>query len=253
MTRLALVGLLAAMLSWPVLSQTNESPVNRLILSAELSQLSRGNADWTEHALRYVRRAAPRQVTEIAVSRTSRFGLNDTQLELGHTAPLSDRLTATLQASYSPAHRVLPRYSVGGNLQYEFAPAWLAHGGFRRTRYDTTDAERWALMLERYVGDFSASVAWLPVKALGVRSHGVELRGNWYHADGGSLGLIVSRGDEATAFGAGVIALADVRSLALVGRHPLGRGLAISFALNRARQGGSYNRTGVNVGVQRDF
>ena len=92
-------------------------------------------------------------------------GLDDTQIDLAHTRPLGERVVATLQASASPTERVLPSRSLGANLQYEFAPAWLLHGGLRHTRYPSTEVNRLNLMLERYVGNFSASLAWATPEA----------------------------------------------------------------------------------------
>jgi YaiO family outer membrane protein len=245
------VLLCAAAASQPALAQTEGG--QRLILGTELSDLSRGNRNWSEVSLRYVRLGAPRQSTELAVTGTSRFGLKDSQIDVAHSEPLSPALAASLQASYSPTARVLPSYSVGASLQYEFAPAWLVHGGLRHTHYDNTDVNRMTFMLERYVGNFSASVAWSPVRALGTHSDLVEVRGSWYHSEGGSIGLIVGRGDEATQLGGGIVALADVRSLALIGRHRLGPDYGLIYALSRTRQGSLYRRTGVSIGVQRDF
>lgn len=243
--------LCAAVATLPALAQTGGG--QRLVLSTELSDLNRGHRDWNEVSLRYVRLGAPRQSSELAVTGTSRFGLKDSQIDVAHTTPLSPSLVASAQASYSPTARVLPGHSVGAGLQHEFAPAWLVHGGFRHTHYDSTDVNRLNVMLERYLGNFSASLAWSPVRALGTRSDLVELRGTWYHSEGGSIGLIASRGDEATQLGGGVVALADVRSLALVGRHRLGPGYGLNYALSRTRQGSFYTRTGVSLGVQRDF
>lgn len=243
--------LCAAAATLPALAQTEGG--QRLILSTELSDLDRGNRNWSEVSLRYVRLGVPRRSTEFAVAGTSRFGLKDSQIDVAHTAPLSPSLVATVQASYSPTARVLPGYSLGASLQYEFATAWLVHGGFRHTHYDSTDVNRLSFMLERYFGNFSTSVAWSPVRALGERSDLYELRGTWYHSEGGSIGFIASRGDEATQLGAGVIALSDVRSFALVGRHRLGPDYGLNVALSRTRQGSFYTRTGLSVGVQRDF
>jgi hypothetical protein len=49
------------------------------------------------------------------------------------------------------------------------------------------------------------------------------------------------------------VALADVRSLALVGRHRIDRGWSLTYSLSRTRQGSFYRRTGFSAGVQRDF
>lgn len=241
----------AAVCTPPVLAQTEGG--QRLILSTEVQSLDRGHADWTEATLRYVRLGTPRESTELGVMRSARFGLKDVQLDASHTAALSPRLGATVQASYSPTARVLPGYSVGGSLHYGFAPAWQLSGGARHTHYDSTDVQRLNFMLERYIGNFSASVAWSPLRALGTSSDLLELRGTWYPNETASLGVIVSRGDEATDLGAGVVALAEVRSFALVGRMQLGRGYGLTGALSHTRQGSFYTRTGASVGVQRDF
>lgn len=225
----------------------------RLLLGAERSTLNQSNRDWSEVSLRYVRLGAPRQSTELAVTGISRFGLKDSQIDVAHTAPLSPSLVASVQAGYSPTARVLPEYSVGANLQYEFAPAWLLHGGLRLTHYDSTDVNRLSFVLERYIGNFSASVAWSPLRALGTRSDLYELRGTWYHSEGGSIGFIATQGDEATQLGGGAVVLAGVSAVALAGRYRLGPKYGLNYALSRTRQGSFYTRTGVSLGVQRDF
>lgn len=248
-----LLSLALTALSLSAAAQTAFTPSHRLILSTELSQLDRGFADWREHSLRYVRLSAPRTSTEVGLTGTRRFGLDDTQIDLAHTRPLGERLVGTVQASASPTERVLPSRSVGANLQYEFAPAWLLHGGLRHTRYPSTEVNRLNLMLERYVGNFSASLAWAPSRALGESTSVVEARGTWFWSERASLGLIASRGDEATELGPGRVVLADVRSVALVGRQPLGAHYAITYSISHTRQGEFYTRKGVGIGVQRDF
>jgi YaiO family outer membrane protein len=108
-------------------------------------------------------------------------------------------------------------------------------------------------MLERYAGDYSASLAWRPVRTLGTSANGFELRANRYYGDDSHVGLIASSGREATPLGEGQIVLAQVRSLALVGRHRVGPGWSLTYALNRTRQGGFYSRTGLAAGAQHDF
>ena len=249
----ASIGALA-LLPLAALAQTPPEPATRVHFGVEHSHLDRGLADWDEASLRVSRQLAPRSLVEGALTETRRFGLKDTQLGAAFTTPLSDRLAASAELNYSPTHRVLAHYSAGGALQYEFAPAWLAHAGLRHTRYDNAGVERGMLMLEHYFGDFSASAAWFPARALGTHVSNAELRGSWYYREGSAITLIASRGDEATQVGPGAIALADVRSLAWTGRHRIiAPALALTWSLFRVHQGSFYTRTGASAGVQYAF
>lgn len=242
-----------ALLPAAALAQNLTAPATRLHFGVEHSHLDRGLADWNEASLRVSRQWGPRTLAEGALTETRRFGLKDTQLGASFTAPLTDRLAASAELNYSPTHRVLAHYSAGAALQYEFAPAWLAHAGLRHTRYDDARVERGMLMLERYFGNFSASAAWFPARALGTHASNAELRGSWYYREDSAITLIASRGDEATQVGPGTIALADVRSLAWTGRHRIAPGLALTWSLFRVHQGSFYTRTGASAGVQYAF
>ncbi len=253
MKRLAICLLVLAGGSVPAHAQGTALPRTEVGLSTERSDLDRGNEDWTEHSLRLQRSHGARDVSALVLTRTSRFGLDDTQVELSHERALSPAWVAGLALTVSPTHRVLPRTGLAGRLQYEFAPAWLLHLGARHTRYSDSEVDRLDLGLERYVGDFSHALRWSPVRALGRNVQVVEWRSQWYPAEGRSLGLIVAAGDEATELGAGNIALARVRSLALVARWRLDSDWTLTGSLSRTRQGDFYVRTGVGAGVQRRF
>jgi YaiO family outer membrane protein len=243
-----------ALASLPLLASAQDAaPVNRLQLSAEHNRLDHGLSDWNELTLRYSRQWDRREQAEAAVTSARRFGQNDTQIEAGYSRPFGPLLTASAQLSVSPEHHFLPRNAVDAGLQYEFLPAWLLHTRLRHSSYDTTSVDQATLMLERYAGDYSASLAWRPVSALGTHANGFELRANRYYGDDSYLGLSVASGQEATQLGAGAIALADVRSLALVGRHRLDPRWSLTYALSRTRQGDFYRRTGFSAGVQRNF
>lgn len=243
------------LLAFPVLAcaQATE-PVTRAAVTAEHSSLDRGYADWSSVGVRIGRHWSQRQLAELELTQTRRFGLDDTELAVGGAAPLGDALTGSLRVTHSPTHRVLPQSSFGGALQYEFRPAWLLHGGLRHTRYATTDVNQASVMLEHYFGNFSALGAVHTVRAFGQTRHVGELRAAWYYADRSSVGVIASSGEEAAQVAAGAVALARVRSLALVGRHALGQGpWAVRYGLHHVRQGGFYTRSGATLGVERDF
>ena len=254
MTRAARLLLAVALSPLPVLAQ--EPPpavVDRLQLVAEHNRLDQGLRNWDEVTVRYSRQWERRELAEVALTQARRFGATDRQLEALYVRPLGPRLTASAQLSFSPEHNFLARHSVEAGAQYEFMPAWLLHGRLRHARYDSASVDQATLMLERYAGNYSASLAWKPVRALGTRANGFELRASRYYGDDSHVGLIASTGREATPVGAGAIALAEVRSVALVGRHRLDPGWSVTYALSRTRQGSFYRRTGFSAGVQHNF
>ncbi|WBY02219.1 YaiO family outer membrane beta-barrel protein [Ramlibacter tataouinensis] len=231
------------------------APQDRVLFLADHGRLDRGQPDWNEAGVVLSRHWSTRQVAELGLVHTRRFGLEDTRLDLGWSTPVNPQLTASVQASISPSHRVLPRHALGGQLQYEFAPGWLAQAGARHVRYEANDAEVnvLRLALEKYFGPFSVLAAWSPARALGQGTRTVELRGHYYYGQDSSLGLILARGDEATALGPGQVALADVRSVALLGRQELGPNRWLLWGVNRTRQGSFYTRTGATLGLQLAF
>jgi YaiO family outer membrane protein len=253
---MAVKRLVVALAAAPLALQAQiaaEAPVSRLLLAVEHDRLSNGYAAWTETALSASRQWQRAEVAEATLTQARRFGLTDTQAEVAYTRPLGPLLTASAQLSLSPTHHVLPRNSVGASLQYAFSPAWLLHTRLRHTRYSSSEVDQATLMLERYVGNYSASLAWRPVRALGVHASGLELRANRYYGQDSSIGLIAGAGREPTQLGADAITLAQVRSLALVGRHRVAPGWSVVYALHRTRQGDFYTRTGASAGAQHDF
>jgi YaiO family outer membrane protein len=249
----ALAGIGLALLA-PLAPAADDAALlpDQLSLLHEHSRLSDGLPDWQETTLRYARQLGPRRVAEATFGHVSRFDLHDTQLQAAYATPLGPKLSGTLEASASATHRVLPRYSAGAVLGYEFQPAWIAHGGFKTTRYANALVQQSRLMLERYFGDFSASGAWMPTRALGEKPQLFELRAHYYYADGSAVGLIGHLGEEATEVPGGVV-LTDVNALALTGRHRLSPRWTLNYALFRAQQGDLYYRAGAALGVQHAF
>ncbi|MDQ3061100.1 MAG: YaiO family outer membrane beta-barrel protein [Pseudomonadota bacterium] len=245
-------GLSSLALSASSLAQSTP-PQTQIEISAESSHLSNASPDWRAKSVRLARKLGPRDVKELTLTHTSRFGLDDQQISGAYAVPVSDRLTATLGASISPSHRVLARHGLEGALQYEFAPGWLAHAGLGHRRYDTASVRQASVMLERYFSSFSLSAAWRPVRALGANASSAELRGTYYYAEASSIGLVVSSGQEATSVNAGTVVLADVRAAALLGRHQLNRQWSLSYALSRTLQGQFYNQSSVRLGAQYIF
>lgn len=220
-----------------------------------IEHLSNGSPDWRASSVT-VRRALDRSThgasLALGLNRTERFGLDDTQVAATFVTPLSERLVATFDANGSATHRILPESSFGTTLQYEFADAWLVHGGVRTTRYDNVRINQTALMFERYTGPFSWAAGWRQARAFGTYARGGELRGTYFYGDRHSVGLIVAAGREATNIG-GLVTLTSGRSVVLLGRHWLRQDLALTYSASHAREGDYYNRNGVNLGLQLVF
>lgn len=251
LTRCAL--LLAAMwVAAPAGAQSTPVP-----WSAELSsgrqQLSNGSPDWRETAVRLTHRWGTRQASELGWVQTERFGLDDDQLTGLLVRPLGERLTVSADASLSPTHRVLPLHHLGASLQYEFAPAWLLHGGLRNTLYNSATVTQASVMLEHYFGPFSALAAWRPVQTQGSSTASTELRGSYYYAERSSVSLSLSAGQETVQISDRALQLADVRSTVLGGRHWLNAAWALNYEWSSTRQGEFYTRSGWRIGVQHLF
>jgi YaiO family outer membrane protein len=247
--RLAVLPTLLALLVAANAAAQEQFPTDRVGLTLGHSRLDQGQPDWSERTLNYAHQWEKRRLAEASITETRRFGETDTELAAGYTHPLSQALTASVQLQYSPTHRVLARHGVGASVQYEFRPAWLLHGALRHTRYDDTPVNRASVMLERYVGDWGFLGGVHLAHALGTDTQAYELRASYYYGDRSSIGVIASTGDEATQVGAGAIAIAKVRSLALTGRHALGRSWSLQYGLHRVRQGDYYTRTGATLGL----
>ncbi len=246
----ALVPVVLGSTAW---AQSDAQPLTRVGLEAESSHLSNGSPDWRETTLRITRSMGKNEVKSLALTQTNRFALDDHELSGLIATRLSPQLTASATASISPTHRVLAKNTFEGALQYEFAPAWLIHSALGRKNYNSTRVNQGLLMLEHYFSDFSASVAWKPVRSSGVGSSSAELRLAWYYSDTDSVGLIHSTGKEVTTITPGNVVLTDVRSTALQGRHWLSRQWVVNYGLSHTRQGSFYNRRSARLGVEYVF
>lgn len=240
--------------SQPVFSQTTEAPRPYTVeLSTDNQRLSNNSPDWQETALRLNRALGQRQYVEFSLVQANRFGLRDDQLLASYGHPVTDKFGVTVDASLSPSHNFLAQRSLGLTLNYEFAPTWLAYVGAKNTQYNDVSVGQGLLMVEHYFGAFSAAAGWRPVQAFGTSTSSQELRGSYYYGDKNVVGLILSSGQEASQISSAQIALADVKSVALTGRHWISRDWAFTYVLNSTQQGDFYTRNGLRIGVQHIF
>jgi YaiO family outer membrane protein len=220
-----------------------------------IENLSNGSRDWRESVVtvRHAFGPTPRSPSlALGLTRTERFGLSDDQVAISGVTPLSADVTASVDASRSTTHRILPESTLGAVLQYEFAKAWLLHGGARTTRYEEARINQGLLMLEHYTGPFSWAVGMRRARAFDTSTSSGELRGSYYYGDRHSIGVIVAAGREAANIG-GIVTLTSQRSAVLVGRYWLRPNLALAYSLGHTREGDYYNRNGASLGIQATF
>jgi YaiO family outer membrane protein len=234
--------------------QPVSGPQSRKVVRAAAStqRLNNNLPSWRETTVQYTQQAGSETLLGTGLTRTSRFNLNDWQFNALYSTKLSSALRASLDANVSPSHRVLARYALDGQLHYEFQPAWLAHVGLKTSSYNDATVNQLPLGLEHYFSAFSISLGLRPTRAFGRTVYSGEARGNFYYDDHNSVGFLVASGREATPIGANV-ALIDVRAVAIIGQHWLNRHWALTYAVNRTRQGTFYTRRGVDVGIQYAF
>lgn len=221
-------------------------------VSAASEQLGNGGPDWREFTAGVQLRYGTRHLLDLAGGDVHRFGLHDSQFAAGYTLPMSDTLTATVDANASATHRVLARHALGAALQYELVPTWLLHGGARTSKYDSGNVNSFQLALEHYFSSYSVLFAWRPTRAFGETAHGAEVRAQYYYGERNSVGLIAAGGEEASSIPGGVV-LTDVRSLALTGRHWITARWALSWSASHTRQGSFNTRKGLYAGIEHVF
>lgn len=248
-----LARLLAAAFALPTLAAAADlHPSTTLGVEAAHESLDNGSDDWRALTLRARHDFGPRRLAEITIGETERFNLRDNQVGVLYSTALSGALTATVDANVSTTHKVLARNAIGAALQYEFRKGWLTHAGVRSSDYGSARVNQAHLVLEQYVGAASWSVAWRPTRAFATTAHSAEVRGAWYYGERNVVGVSYGRGDEAATTPLGV-RLTDVRAIALTGRHALGAGWMVNYAIANTRNGGLYTRKGISLGLVHTF
>lgn len=252
----SLFPLLILCAGWATLpAQAQQAPADPAIsveFSREHQRLSNGSPDWNEHTLRLARSRKREMNAEFSWTSARRFGLQNEQFAAQYGQAIDAKLYATLGASFSPEHQFLPQRSLEGMLQYQFAPAWLVHGGWKSMRYDAATVEQGTLALEQYIAAFSWALAWRPVWTLGAQTATSELRLSYYPGEKNSVTLSLSSGRVPIAT-ATTLLLVDGQAAALTGRYWFTHRWSASYALSSTQVGNYYTSTGIRAGVQYVF
>lgn len=221
---------------------------NEAGFSAGVDKLTGGRDEWQNQSAFVDHKSDDGTVSGLRANATRRFGLDDTQLEGFINFAVADRLRLGIDANASPTHRVLARHAIGGSLQYEFAPAWLLHGGARQTRYDAVTVDQLSTGVEHYFGNWGAALSVIDSSAYGTHTQTLMGRLSHYYGDRDRINVLLATGREPISL-AGTIVNSDVKSVTLTGRHWFRPTMAIDYSVGTASQNGFYSRTGASLGL----
>lgn len=211
--------------------------------------------DWTSTYLLANHQFGARHTLYGGLRETRRFGLDDTELHAGLYYPLAATWTSVVEASASPTHEVLARYSVYGQLQKTLAGGWGLGVGLRHSEYDLVGTNVVSVLAERYWGNFRGAYTLYtgrPEGAGSASAHRLQL--SYYYANRSSVGLSYATGREVEYTGPtrGVIST-DVQNWTLNGQHWFAPAWALTYDVVQHEQGSLYRRQGLRLGIRHSF
>lgn len=217
--------------------------------------LSKGLDAWRSLYLEGSHKFKDRHTVYGGLRETRRFGLVDNDIYGGLFYPLAPTWTGAVEASYSPTHHVLARYSLGAQVQKILPGGWIAGVGLRHNEYTLTASDVRTFSLERYWGDFRGAYTLFSGKPEGggaAPAHRFQV--NYYYSDTSNVGLGYTTGREVENVGAPAgLRTTNVTNTMLSGRHALSRNWAVSYDVLTHRQGDLYRREGFRLGLRYRF
>lgn len=242
---------------------------------AGADRLSSGAADWRQVDLALRHRYAPRSLFELALRRTQRSGVDDTEFGGLVALPLGGAWQGSLGASVSPSHEALPRVGARFELTRSFEGGWVGSAMLARRRFEVgsigSGSTQVGFGVERYMGVWrgAASVGSTRLDGGGSAAN-LRLQVDRSFADErGRIGLVVARGRELEGVPATLPAPSDVvvqrvDTLAVVGALPLAGRWALTGEASHVRNsdlrrrsslpaGSPYQRSGARLGVRFDY
>jgi len=179
-----------------------------------------------------------------------RFGLHDDQWVLGGRSPITENVGLSVEFLGSADPALLPEFGTTFDIDVRLAPALVAHFGGRRADYPEDTATGLVAGLEYYRGAARAAYSLITSRLQSGDSgtaHVLQL--DRYYGDGSRIGVLAAVGDEATRTSPAAVVVADVRSLALVGRHWFGVSWGLAYTGSWTEQGDFYTRRGGALGL----
>lgn len=224
------------------------SPDTTLAVEHGRDRLDTDAPDWRNTTVALTH-AGNRSALNLEWRRIERFDTHDDQWVLGGHAPVTETVGLTVEFAGSSDPAVVPEFGTTFDVDVQLPYALVAHVGGRRADYPEDTATALVAGLEYYRG--AGRVAYSLINArLQSGDSGTThvLNGDFYYGEGSRIGLVGAIGDEATRISPAAVLVADVRSVALVGRHWFGASWGASYVLSWTEQGDFYTRSGGTLG-----
>ncbi|MBA2620481.1 MAG: YaiO family outer membrane beta-barrel protein [Acidobacteria bacterium] len=232
----------------------SEKPKNvEVEIGASVEHLSNGFAAWREAYLSVSKRFKSRQAIYGVYRETSRVRLNDCEMTAGFYQPVGKRSTFFVEASASPTHRVLPKFSTLLQIEHSLKKGWGAQAGWRHTEYNTARTNTGIFTAEKYFSNYRAAYTVYLTNLAGIgtsAAHRVQL--TRYYNEKSSVNFSFAAGREVENLGARVLRT-DVQSFGVGGRHWINARWGLNYNYGFVRQGSIYTRQGFNFGIRYRF
>lgn len=211
--------------------------------------LTNGFPPWDSQYLLITKRYNQR-VSYALIEAINRFSKHDDQITAGMYLPLSAKWAGTLEASASPAHRIVPSYSVAAGAQFG-SGLWYEGLTLRHTSYNAASVNSAVLGIEHYWKAYrivyQLTAAHLAATGTDVE-HALEVD-RYYGERSSFVGLGYTTGREVENVGLPALLVSNVNGWKLTGRHWASQHWAVVYGLQSFTQGTSYTRSGGHLGL----
>jgi len=220
-------------------------------LGASYEFVDQDNPDWQTYYSSINHKFSTGQVLYGTASAVRRFETTDANFMIGFVQPLTEskRWIATVEASGSPNHQILPTASFFGQVERIFGKGWIGRAGLRHSRYPADIVNMGIFGAERYFkayrGAYTLYVAHLNGKGTAL-SHAFQ--GSYYYGERNSVGAGFAFGQEIESVPGGLIKT-DVLDFSFTGRHWMTKKWGLSYVAVWHRQGDFYTRGGAQIGL----
>lgn len=220
--------------------------------------LTKGYAEWKSVSLEGEWLYAPRRIVYSQARLTERFSLGDEEVAVGTYQPLGSLYDCQFEASGSPSHEILPKYSLFGGITRKLPDKWDASLGARHSEYSATYSNLYSALVGRYFANQRLDYTLYLGKAEAAsETYSHRLQWTRFYEERSRVALYVAVGQETENTGEpgpNQLVSSSVFSLGLAGRHWLpGDRWALSYELWRQEQGDRYIRWGGALGIRLQF
>lgn len=217
--------------------------------------LSKGRGVWREGSLGVIHKFSARKVLYGSFVETERFERRDRQANIGFYQPIDEKWTLLLEASASPTHRVLSKWSAMAQVERSLGNGWIAQAGYRRTEFDNAKVNVAKLGVEKYWG---MNRAYYSLSVNNLENTGTSpsqrFQYNRYYGENlGNIGMGFSFGREIENVGNNQVLKSDIYNISVNGKHWFNRNWGSGYGFTFHKQGEFYNRRGLQFGIHYKF